>query len=107
MPWTRLLKALDAAQRHNDKTRGLTFRDPDASTTTLVRDYLRVTRSGTLNDIIDAIDRDERSVRRVLKRLTTLGELDVTETYTRGPQASMRKTYHTREGAVWTNTLPE
>lgn len=110
MPWKRLLKSLHAQERHNDKTRGFTFTDPTASTVMLVRDYLRVVRYGTVNDIAGAVGRcadGERGVRGVCDKLVDAGELTVTYTPTRGPDASMRATYHTREGAVWTNTLPE
>jgi hypothetical protein len=110
MPWKRLLKSLQAAERHNDKTRGMTFTDPTATTVTLIRDYLRVARYGTVEDIAQAIGRTpdgSRGVRGICESLVGAGELDVTETLTRGPLASKRRTYRTREGAVWTNTLPE
>jgi len=110
VPWKRLLKSLQAAERHSDKVRGMTFTDPAATTVTLVRDYLRVARYGTVDDIAQAIGRcadGQRGVRGVCETLVGAGELDVTESLTRGPLATKRRTYRTREGAVWTNTLPE
>lgn len=110
MPWARLIRAWDASERHNNKTRGFTFTDPTASTISLVRDYLRVARYGTVEDIAGAIKRSPeglRGVRGICDQLVSTGELEMTESYTRGPLASKRRTYRTREGAVWTNTMPD
>jgi hypothetical protein len=110
MPWKRLLKSLQAAELSNNKVKGMTFTDPTATTVTLVRDYLRVARYGTVEDIAQAIGRHAdglRGVRGICESLVGAGELEVTETLTRGPMATKRRTYRTREGAVWTNTLPD
>lgn len=110
-PWREFLDASDREMRRNETNRGLAF-DPDPNRTTIevVAEYVAGFGWNGVGarEIVAAVQRDERGVKRALATLVEDGRLRVEESLTRGPKASRRKVYHPPEspGPV-TVSLPE
>jgi hypothetical protein len=94
--WQQFLKESDAEMRRNNLHRGVTY-TPVAGELTIkvVQEY--VEGFGYLGcgakEVVTAVQRDERGVKRALATLVEDGVLTVKESATRGPKASKRKTY--------------
>ena len=99
--WRDFLDESNTQLRRNDLHRGLTWEAPDKTVTTrdAVAEYLRGFgyKGCGAREVIAAVGRDERGVKRALTSLVDDGLLRVTETLTRGPKASKRKVYWPRE----------
>lgn len=95
--WAEFLAASDADARRNDYHRGMVYvTDPTATTLAAVTEYLQGfgDRGVGAREVIAAVQRDERGVKRALQSLVEDGRLRVEEQTTRGPKASKRKVYH-------------
>lgn len=86
--------------RRNDLHRGLSYTpDPTARTIDVVADYLTGfgDRGVGAREVTEAVQRDERGVKRALQSMVEDGRLRIEEQITRGPKASKRKVYHPME----------
>jgi hypothetical protein len=100
--WQEYLHASNIEMRRNDNNRGLAYDpDPKALTVDLVLEYVSGFgwRGCGAREITTAVRRDERGVKRALKSLVDDGYLAVTESDTRGPKASKRKSYRLAAGS--------
>ncbi len=94
--WAQFLNESDAEMRRNNLHRGITY-TPVEGTLTIkaVQEY--VEGFGYLGcgakEVVGAVQRDERGVKRALATLVEDGVLTVKESATRGPKASKRKVY--------------
>lgn len=97
VPWAEFLAASEGDLRRNDLHRGMAYTaDPSARTLDVVADYLRGfgDRGVGAREVTEAVQRDERGVKRALQSLVADGSLRIEEQTTRGPRASKRKVYH-------------
>ncbi len=92
------LSESSAASRRSDLHRGLAYTAPDKSVTTLaaVEEYIGGFGAYGVGarEVVTAVQRDERGVKRALQALVEDGKLRIVEQATRGPRASRRKVYH-------------
>jgi hypothetical protein len=95
--WREFLAESDAAMRRDDFHRGISYTaDPAATTRDAVAEYVSAFgRFGVgAREVVRAVGRDERGVKRALQSMVEDGEARIELTLTRGPAASRRKVYY-------------